>query len=185
MTARDVLTVVPLPSNAPARFEPWDETIRTRARELWSSVAFRNGSRTVRLLRQELGDEIDLPTPSTVNRWAVDDAWAAQADADLERSHGRTLYELQEGWLAALRMAQQTLLDAMAGVFDDLPFGGAARIKAAEATLRTIERSGLLAVVPKPPQGEDDVDYASLSTEEKAARAREILHARKASESNR
>jgi hypothetical protein len=119
-----------------------------------------------------------LPTPSTVNRWALDEAWAARADADLERSHGRTLYELQVGWLAALRLAQQTLLDAMAGALDEAPHAGIARLKAAEITLRTIERAGLLAMLPQRPEPEPE-DESHLSRAEREARAAERMAARR------
>lgn len=68
-----------------------------RAFELWSTIAGRSGARVVRLLSSEFGEETALPTPSTVNRWALDGAWAARADADLERSHHRTHFQLQVG----------------------------------------------------------------------------------------
>jgi hypothetical protein len=177
MTVRD-LALVPVPTSAPARFVPWDDGIVTRAYELWASIAGRNAARTVRLLGRELGEDASLPDASTVWRWSIEKAWAARANADLEQSDGRTLHELQTGWLAAQQLAQATLLDAMAGAFDDLPFGGAGRLKAAEITLRTIERSGLLAVMPAPPK-DADIDVSKLSTEEKQALARDILQERK------
>jgi hypothetical protein len=162
--------LVPVPQYGPARFERYPPEIMGRAFELWSTIAGRSGARVVRLLRRESEEGTALPTPSTVNRWALDGAWVAKADADLERSHGRTVYELQVGWLAGLRLAQQTLLDGMAGAFDDLPMSGAARIKSAEIVLRTIERAGLLAVLPQPPQPEP-IDTSELSLAEQEARA--------------
>jgi hypothetical protein len=167
--------LVPLPQHPPARFESYPPELMERAFELWESIAGRSGARVVRLLRGEFGEETALPTASTVNRRALTEAWAARADADLERSHGRTLYELQVGWLAGLRLAQQVLLDAMVGEFDHLPMGGAARIKSAEITLRVIERAGLLAILPQAPAQEATVDFDALSLEEQEAYLREKL----------
>jgi hypothetical protein len=165
--------LVPLTvGSAPARFEAWDEAIRGRAYELWSTIGNRDAGRTYLLLKAEWGEEAALPAAATIRGWAREEAWAARADADLEHSHGRTVYELQVGWLAALQLAQQTLLDGMSGAFDNLPFGGAGRLKAAETTLRVIERAGLLAVLPQRPEPEID---ASASREEREAHARATL----------
>jgi len=172
--------IVPVPQLEPARFESYPPEIMGRAFEVWSTIAGRSGARVVRLLSREYGEETALPTPSTVNRWALDLAWAARADADLERSHGRTLYELQVGWLAGLRLAQQTLLDGMAGEFDDLPMSGVARIKSAEIVLRTIERAGLLAMLPQRPEPEHvDTSQLTLAEREALASARLVEERRK------
>ncbi len=179
-TRRDAeLALVPTRAAAPARFEPYPPEIAERAFALWSTIAGRSGARVLRLLSGEYGEGIALPTASTINRWAIDGAWTAKADAALERSHGRTLYELQVGWLAGSRLAQQTLLNAMVGEFDDLPMSGAARIKAAEIVLRTIERGGLLAVLPQPEAQQSSIDWNSLSLEEREAFMRQKLQARK------
>jgi hypothetical protein len=182
MTVRD-LAILPLPPSQPDRFASWPEDIKERCRQLWSTIAFGSGARTVRLLGRELGEGAALPTPSTINRWAIEDAWKARAAASLEESGGRTLYELQMGWLAALQLAQQTVIDGMTGEFDDLPFGGAGRLKAAEITIRTIERSGLLAILPAAPKSRD-VNWENLDTKQKEALAREIMQERKASGRN-
>src|SRR5215207_6084525 len=127
--------LVPVPQHAPARFEPWPDETRERSYEVWSTLGGRDSGRTGRLLNAE-ADGAAIPTASTIRRWAAAEAWAAKADVDLERSQGRSVFELQVAWLAGLRLAQKTLLDAMAGEFDDLPMGGAGRLKAAEITLR-------------------------------------------------
>jgi hypothetical protein len=171
--------LVPAPAGQPARFEPWPQDVQERTFQLWSTLGARNGGRTALLLARELGEDVPLPTPSTIRRWAVDLAWAARADADLERSHGRTLYELQVGWLAALRLAQQTLLDGMAGALDEAPHAGIARLKAAEITLRTIERAGLLVILPQQPEPERR-DESQLSRAEREALAGERMAARRA-----
>lgn len=67
----------------------------------------------------------------------------------------------------------------MAGEFDDLPMGGAGRLKAAEITLRTIERAGLLAILPQPEAQEVSIDWSSLTLEEQEAFMRGELQARK------
>jgi hypothetical protein len=173
------LALVPVPKHAPARFESYPLELMERAFELWSTIAGRSGARVVRLLSGEYEAGTALPTASTVNRWALDGSWTAKADADLARSHGRTLYELQLGWLAGLRLAQQTLLNAMVGELDHLPMSGAARIKAAEIVLRTIERGGLLAILPQAEAQESTIDWNSLSLEEREAYMRDQLQRRK------
>ena len=179
-TRRDAdLVLVPTRAVSPTRFESYPPEIMERAFELWSTIAGRSGARTVRLLRDEYGEGIALPTPSTVNRWALDGAWGSRADADLQQSHGRAVYELQVGWLAGLRLAQGVLLDAMTGGLDDLPMSGAGRLKAAEITLRVLERCGMLALLPQAPAKEPTIDWDSLSLEEKEAYMRERLQARK------
>ena len=40
-----------------------------------------------------------------------------------------------------MSLAQQTLLDAMCGLLDEAPYGGASRIKSAEIVLRLAERA--------------------------------------------
>jgi hypothetical protein len=170
--------LVPVPQHAPERFEPWPDETRERCYELWSTLGGRDSARTERLLTTELGG-VPVPTASSIRRWVLDEAWAARADADLKRSHGRTLYELQVGWLAGLRLAQKTLLDGMAGEFDDLPMSGAARIKSAEITLRVLERCGMLALLPQAPAQEKTINWDSLSLEEREAFMRQTLQARK------
>jgi hypothetical protein len=174
------LALVPLPQNPPARFENYPPEIVERAFAIWASIGGRSGARVVRLLSREYEEGMALPTASTINRWALDGAWAAKADADLEGSHSRTLYELQVGWLAGLRLAQQTLLDGMAGAFDDLPMGGAGRLKSAEITLRTIERAGLLAILPQAkPQEVAQIDFSTLPLAEREAAMRQMVQQRK------
>jgi hypothetical protein len=171
--------LVPVPKIAPARFESYDPAIQQRAFELWCSIAGRSGARVVRLLGSEFGEDVALPTASTINRWAAAEGWTAKADADLKRSHGRTLYELQVGWLAGLQLAQKTLLDGMAGEFDDLPMGGAGRLKSAEITLRVIERAGLLALLPQFEEPESSTEFESMSQEEQESWLRSRLRQRK------
>ncbi len=67
----------------------------------------------------------------------------------------------------------------MAGEFDDLPFGGAGRLKSAEIVLRTIERGGLLAILLQPEKKEATVDWEALPLEERESLMRLQLQARK------
>jgi hypothetical protein len=117
---------------------------------LWSSIGNRNAGRVEWLYAREVPEDVTIPAAVTIRQWARDECWGAWADADLADSHGKTLRELRTGWLAALRLSQETLLDAMSGRLDHLPHAGAGRLKAAEVTLRTIAQSGLLAVAPEP-----------------------------------
>lgn len=167
-------TLVPLRTTVPARFESWPEDIQERAYDLWSSIGARNAGRTALLLTRELGDGAPVPAGSTIRRWARDQAWESRSNADLERSHGRTLYALQVGWLAALQLAQQTLLDGMAGALDDAPGYGLARIKSAEVALRVVERAGLLAILPTPPEPER-AESDNLPRDQKEALAMRAL----------
>lgn len=150
-----------------------------RCFELWCYCG-RNAARTVRLYEREVEPGSPIPATSTVREWAREQAWSVRQDADLLETHGHTLYQLQVGWLSGLKMAQETMLDAMAGELDDKPFGGAGRIKAAEATLRTIERAGLLAILPVAPKG-SEVRWEDLSVEDQQALARQWMMERKGS----
>ena len=108
-----------------------------------------------------------VPAASTIRAWAAADGWAAQRDADRAQTHGRTLRELQAGFLSAVVLAENTLLDAMVGLLDGAPYGGSGRIKAAEAVLRLAERAGVRflasALELEPPEV---VDEATLSEEQ-------------------
>lgn len=66
--------------------------------------------------------------------------------------------------------AERGLLDAMAGALDEAPHAAIVRIKATEITLRTIERAGLLAMLPQPPEPEQE-DESHLSRAEREALA--------------
>jgi hypothetical protein len=158
----------------PARFESWDDAVQSRAFEIWSTIGNRDAGRTHVLLRQECGEDTPLPAASTIRAWARKEAWSARADADLHHSHAKALYELQCGWLAGLRLAQKVLLDGMAGALDDAPGGGLARVKSAEVTLRVIERAGLLAILPQPPEPER-ADTSGMTRAEAEARAKRAI----------
>jgi hypothetical protein len=162
----------------PARFAAWDETIRQRAFELWSTIAARSAPRTEYLLAQELGMDAAVPAASTIRAWAAAEEWAARADADLAETFGKTLRQLQVTALAAMALAQSTLVDAMVGLLDDAPYGGSGRIKAAEAMLRLAERSGIQLVATEaalPPPSEE-----GLTTVQRSRRMRERFAAQNA-----
>jgi hypothetical protein len=172
------------PPATPARFTAWPADVYDRAREIWSTVGARNAAVVERLLAAEVGDGVAVPAASTIRRWASDDAWDVAADADLERTRGRTLRRLQARWLGALELAQLTLIDSMSGGLDALPHGGAMRVKAAETVLRTIAQSGLLATLPDPaPPGAEE--WASLTVDERLRRGREELRERNEQASRR
>ncbi len=160
----------PLPAKAQVG-EALPEDVVERCYALWCYCG-RNAARTLRLYAREVEPGALVPAERTIREWARHHAWAARQDADLMETHGKTLYELQVGWLSGLKMAQNVLLDAMAGALDDLPFGGAGRIKSAEVTLRTIERAGLLAILPTAPR-DAAIDWTTLTTDDKAALARQ------------
>jgi hypothetical protein len=163
------------PQTAPARFEAWPDDVKTRAYELWCSAAAGSAPRTEHLLAQEAEGETAVPAASTIRRWAAEGGWADRRDQNLEKTQGRTLRQLQATSLAAVALAQQTMLDAMVGLLDTAPYGGSGRIKAAEAVLRLAERSGLeLVVVPAEMPAEDD---ATLSLAERARRMRDKIQA--------
>jgi hypothetical protein len=154
LTPEEQGEVVPVRAVAitePEPFTSWPASVRERCRELWSSAGGRNSSITERLLTRESG-EAPVPSASSIARWAREDGWADWSDGELQRTAGKTLRQLQAGWLGNLLLAQETLAQAMVGTFDTLPHGGVARVRAAEVTLRTIAQSGLLATLPDAPQ---------------------------------
>jgi hypothetical protein len=159
----------------PERFAAWPEDTRERAFELWSTAAVGSAPRTEYLLAQEVGEGVAIPAASTIRRWASEDGWAEHRDRNLEKTQGRTLRQLQATSLAAVALAQQTMLDAMIGLLDLTPYAGAPRVRAAEAVLRLAERSGIeLVVVPAEIPAEDD---ETLSLAERARRMREKIQA--------
>jgi hypothetical protein len=176
------LAIVSLRPQAPARFESFDPEIAHRSYEFWSSLAGRCATRTLRLLRNELGDDVALPTASTIRRWAIDNAWHARADQGLQETHGQVLFELRTGWLSGVQLAQKTLLDGMSGELDHLPFGGASRIKSAEILLKVVRDAGLLTTIPTPESSHDHELERSetMGLEEREAFMRQRLQERKA-----
>jgi hypothetical protein len=170
--------------SVPDRFASWDDGTRERAREIWSTVGGRNAAVAERLLAAETAEGTMAPTASTIRRWSRADAWDAAADADLENTRGRTLRQLQVGWLAALQLAQTTLINSMTGGLDQAPYGGSPRLKAAEIVLRTIERAGLLAAMPDPaPLAAETAE--PLSVDERLRRSREAMRRQKEQASRR
>src|SRR3712207_4508205 len=101
------------PPNGLERFQPWPDDVKQRCKELWSSIGNRNAGRVEYLYSREVPENVAIPAAVTIRQWAREECWGASADADLAESHGRTLRELRTGWLAALRLSQETLLDAM------------------------------------------------------------------------
>ena len=157
------------PSRPPARFAAWPDDIYAAARTSSGppSAAATPPSRTP---AGRGGGGAAVPAACTIRRWAADDAWDVAADADLEQTRGRTLRQLQAGWLAALHLAQATLIDAMCGGLDRrAPWRGVCASRAAEIVLRTIERAGLLATLPDPapPSAEE---RATLSVDDRLRR---------------
>jgi hypothetical protein len=162
----------------PQRFAAWPDDIKTRAFELWSTIAARSAPRTEYLLAQELGKDAAVPAASTLRAWAAGEEWSARADADLAETFGKTLRQLQVTSLAAIALAQSTLVDAMVGLLDDAPYGGSGRVKAAEAMLRLAERSQIQLVATEaalPPPSEE-----GLSTAQRSRQMREWFAAQNA-----
>jgi hypothetical protein len=169
------LQVLPeMSASAPARFEAWDQETHDRARDLWGTIAARNSVRTAALLQREASEDERVPSPATIRRWASEESWGTSVDAALVHSRGKDLEQLQRNWLALVRLSQDTLIDAMLGLLDTAPFGGAGRIRSAEAVLRLAERSGFRmqgpdAVSPPPEDGKP------LTLAERARRMREAI----------
>jgi hypothetical protein len=130
------------------------------------------------LLAQEVGETIAVPAASTIRAWAAGEAWASKADADLAQTFGKTLHQLQVTSLTAIALAQSTLIDAMVGLLDDAPYGGAGRVRAAEAILKLAERCGMQLVATEaalPPPSEEGLTLAQRSR-----RMRELIVAHNA-----
>src|SRR5215213_2799210 len=165
-----------IPDSRPLRFEAWPDDIKTRAFELWATVALGSAPRVEHLLAQEGGDSVATPAASTIRTWAAEGDWAGQRDAHQAQTAGRTLRQLQATTLQAIALAQATLIDAMLGMLDSQPYGGAARVRAAEAMLRLAERSGVRFVVTEAElQPPADADDKGLSLDQRARRARAMM----------
>jgi hypothetical protein len=173
------LVVLPAsPQTAPARFEAWPDDTKTRAFELWSTFGLGSATRTEQLLAKESGEGVAVPAASTIRMWAAEEGWAAARNADLERSQGRSLRQMQASTMVAIGLAHSVMIDAMAGLLDDAPYGGAGRIKAAEAMLRLAERAGLPLVNTTP--DEELVAEDTLSLADRARRMRDRIAAQNA-----
>jgi hypothetical protein len=165
-------TITPTPSaEPPARFHPWPDDVKERCRELWSSVGNRNAGRVTWLYAREVPEGTAIPASVTIRQWARDDDWEAWANGELARTKGKTLHQLQVGWLRALQLSQEVQIDAMLGAFDGNPGAGAVRIKAAESVQRIVAQAGLLALLPAEPEEPGEERLLSLS--ERARRMRE------------
>jgi hypothetical protein len=176
---RDVALVAVPANERPAPFASWPADTKQRCRTLWSSIGNRNASRTEWLYAREVPDGVAIPAAATIRTWAREESWSAWADADLDASHGKTLRELQTGWLSALKLSQETLIDAMCGRLDDLPYAGAARVRAAEVVAKLIAQSGLLAVAPEPEAQKSRIDWSTMSLEEQEAYLSQDIRRRK------
>ncbi len=171
------LALVPVrQSDRPSRFESWPEDVKERCRDLWSSVGNRNASRVEWLYGREVPDHTAIPAAATIRRWAYEGGWGEWADGELRRTRGKTLRQLQNGWLHSLLLSQETLIDAMLGRFADSPGDGAVRVKAAEALQRAAGQAGLLGLLGQEPEPET-IDLGGLSLEEGEAAMREALQA--------
>jgi hypothetical protein len=88
--------------------------------------------------------------------WAREEAWEDWANAELSRTQGRTLYQLQVGWLRALQLSQEVQLDILAGMYDDNPAAAAVKAKVSESIQRLVAQAGLLAILPAEPEPSDE-----------------------------
>jgi hypothetical protein len=172
-----IRAIAPIPvEDRPARFEPWPADVKTRAFELWSTVALSSAPRTACLLAQEADEGVAVPADLTIRMWAKEDEWAAQRDEtlNLDQTAGNALRQLQAWTVLAIALAQDTMIDAMTGLLDDKPYGGSGRIKAAEGLLRLAERSGISLVcvtVDARPEGVKE----QLTLAERSRRMREQI----------
>jgi hypothetical protein len=158
----------------PALFTSWPPEIYERAKAFWSTYDGRNASATERMLQAEVDAGAPVPAAVTIRRWATTDHWHLEADHELETTRGQTVRQLQVGWLTALELAQGTLIAGSLGLLDDLPYGGSARLKSAELTLRTLERAGPLVSLPDPLPPDPDAQ-SKLSEKEKSRQNRERI----------
>ena len=110
-----------------------------------------------------MAEGVSIPAAATIRTWAREDDWASWADGQLQRTHGKTLKQLQRSWLQALRLSQETQIDAMLGRFADNPADGAIRIKAAESVQRIIAQAGLMPSLPAEPAVVEVENFDALS----------------------
>lgn len=157
----------------PERFSPWPDDVKQHAQDVWSTVGGRNCTTVHQLLQAESPDTA-VPTASTICRWKDTEAWHIAADELLESTRDRTLRELKVGWLTAQQLALGTVLAGLQGLLDDLPYGGSARLKAAELVIRKMEKGGMLALLPDP-LPPDPSTLAKLSSKEQSRQNRERI----------
>ena len=178
---RALRTISPAPpSERPARFAAWSDDIKARSFELWSTLAAGSAPRVEHLLAQEADEGAAVPAASTIRAWAAADGWAAQRDANWAQTQGRTLRQLQALSLAGLTLAVETMLDAMSGALDSAPYGGAGRVRAAEAMLKLGERSGIRLVGIEPDEIPEEEHGRRLTVAERSRRMREAIAAENA-----
>ncbi len=151
----------------------YDTSTRDLAYQLW---AFRHGRNAEKVVT-ELQDSCPQLDGRTVRRWAVEGEWAARADREI-RELAPAIHESNVASLiAGSPEAVQALREVARGDFPAAAAGWAtARVKAAEAIL---QRTGYPATVkvdlPNTASAAEQIDYASLSTDELIERQRKML----------
>ena len=174
---RVLRSLTPTPSaEPPALFHPWPDDVKERCKELWSTLGNRSAGRVEYLYGREVPQGTAIPAASTIRMWAREDAWEEWANADLATSQGKTLHQLQVGWLRALQLSQDVQLDILAGMYDDNPAAAAVKAKVAESVQRVIAHAGLLAVLPAEPEPSGE-QKRQLSLQERSRRMRETIEA--------
>ena len=169
-----IVTFVPAP-----RSLAYADDVQERCYAIWSTSAAMNAEATVARYAAEVGADVPVPHPTTVNRWVRDQDWHSRRNEDFERNHGERLYEMQMRKLMQFEASDDELSKVLAGLFDDNPMAGALRIKVRELIGREVERLQAFAqIVPQVP-AKVAKDFSALSLDEREAAMKAAVQAKK------
>jgi hypothetical protein len=171
-TAEHSLVPLPRPTLAPG--ESYPDPMVEHAYEHWSVM--RNAEAVAQMLRNEFGPEVRTPSARCIRDWVHFYAWPARADNDWRRNQGKALFELRAQAVAGFRLGLQNLLLAATGGLPD-PADAATRLKAAELSIRLVERGVIPLAAIEPPT--EDIDESHLTRAEREARAAERMTERR------
>ncbi len=164
-----IVEIVPAPAESrPARVA-YDEETRARCFVLYATFAARNCAAVARLYAEEV-KSLDLPAPDvrTLQHWANDEQWNAQADTLWRHTKGRTSYELQILSQANTMQGAKALHDILTGLDTRDLNERVITLKAIEVAMKAREKLPELARIEPP---EETLDTDGLSKQDIEANA--------------
>src|SRR5215217_9317468 len=151
-------SLMPLPSQKLSPGESYPDAMVERGFEHWSVT--RNAEAVAQMLRNEFGPEVRTPSARCIREWVHYHGWPARADNDWRSNQGKTLFEMRVQAVAGFRLGLQNLLLAATGGIAD-PAEAVIRLKAAELSIRLVERGVIPLAAIEPPI--EDVDESTLT----------------------
>ena len=90
----------------------------------------------------------------------------------MQRTQGQSLRALRAGWVAAILLAQQALLDGLTSSSDGLSHTAVlARVKCAELALKTVAQTSLVVVPPEALATMEDEEHLTVDQRSRQLRA--------------